>query len=101
VVRLNTLEMLIAQWGHDKGILPYVVPAAQLEKTEEEVAELRQAIEDRDVEEVADAIGDIFVTLVMQTRAWGLDMETCVEQAYKTISQRTGKMVDGQFVKDS
>ena len=100
-MRLNTLEMLIAQWGHEKGILHYAVPMAQLEKTEEEVAELRQAIEDRDVEEIADAIGDIFVTLVMQTRAWGLDLETCVEQAYKTISQRTGKMVDGQFVKDS
>jgi len=40
------------------------------------------------------------VTLVMQTRAWGLDMETCVEQAYQTISKRTGVMVDGKFVKD-
>jgi NTP pyrophosphatase (non-canonical NTP hydrolase) len=99
-VRLNTLEMLIERWGHEKGILPYAVPTAQLEKTEEEVAELRQAIEDRDVEEIADAIGDIFVTLVMQTRAWGLDMETCVEQAYQTISKRTGVMVDGKFVKD-
>ena len=39
MVRLNTLEMLIEQWGHEKGILPYVVPMAQLEKTEEEVAE--------------------------------------------------------------
>lgn len=100
MVRLNTLEMLIEQWGHEKGILPYVVPMAQLEKTEEEVAELRKAIEERDVEEITDAIGDIFVTLVMQTQAWGLDMETCVEQAYKTISQRTGSMVDGKFVKD-
>ena len=69
-------------------------------KTEEEIAELRKAIEERDVEEITDAIGDIFVTLVMQTQAWGLDMETCVEQAYKTISQRTGSMVDGKFVKD-
>ncbi len=101
MVRLNTLQMLIERWGHEKGILPYAVPMAQLEKTEEEVEELKQAIEEGDVEEIADAIGDIFVTLVMQARAWGLDMETCVEQAYKTISQRTGKMVDGQFVKDS
>ena len=68
-MRLNTLEMLIERWGHEKGILPYAVPTAQLEKTEEEVAELRQAIEDRDVEEIADAIGDIFVTLVIDRKS--------------------------------
>ena len=48
-----------------------------------------------------DAIGDIFVTLVMQTQAWNCTMAECVEGAYNVISKRTGKMVDGVFVKDN
>ena len=47
-----------------------------------------------------DAIGDIYVTLVMQTGVWGLEMEECVEYAYTQIKDRKGKMVDGIFVKE-
>jgi hypothetical protein len=36
----------------------------------------------------------------MQTQAWGLTMDECVESAYNTIAARTGRMVDGMFVKD-
>lgn len=31
---------------------------------------------------------------------YGLTLEQCVESAYDVISKRTGKMVDGKFVKD-
>ena len=30
----------------------------------------------------------------------GLKLVDCLESAYNVISKRTGKMVDGQFVKD-
>lgn len=97
---LNTLEDLIVEWGTNKGILPNPDPRAQFSKTVEEVLELQEGIINKDIEEIKDAIGDIFVTLVMQTRAWGLDMEVCVDSAYRVISKRKGKMVDGVFVKD-
>lgn len=97
---LTELEDKIIAWGYDKGILPNPDPLAQLTKTFEEVDELSQAITDDDTKEIKDAIGDIFVTLVMQAQAWGVTVEDCVEQAYNVISKRTGKMVNGVFVKD-
>jgi len=99
-VSLDNLENFIVGWGVEKGILPNPDPVAQYEKTIEEVEELKDAIIFSDREEVKDAIGDIFVTLVMQSRAWNLSMRECVEQAYNQIKNRTGRMVDGQFVKD-
>lgn len=118
---LNELEKKIIHWGIDKTILPSPDAMRQWEKTLEEVYELRMAIDKAEkaiqeavhmsVEDIArkreeardearDAIGDIFVTLVMQCGAWGFSMNECVEAAYTEISGRTGKMVDGQFVKD-
>lgn len=97
---MNYLTQKINEWGHDKGILPNPDAEAQFKKTAEEVAELQVAIEQQDKAEVVDAIGDIYVTLVMQCNAWDVTMDECVQQAYTTIAQRTGKMVDGQFVKD-
>ena len=97
---LDALDDQFLEWGIQKGILPYAEPLAQLDKTEEEVAELRQAIYEHDVDEVKDAIGDIYVTITMQAEAWGFTMEECVQAAYDVIKHRTGKMVGGKFVKD-
>ena len=98
---LDALDEKILDWGLQKGILPHAEPLAQLDKTEEEVGELRQAIYEHDVDEVKDAIGDIYVTITMQAEAWGFTMEECVQAAYDVIKRRTGKMVDGKFVKDN
>lgn len=97
---MNKLIADIEQWGLDKGILPNPDKIAQYFKTVEEVQELSDAILIDDREEAIDAIGDIVVTLIMQTHAWDVTLEQCVQQAYDTISKRTGKMVNGQFVKD-
>jgi len=97
---VNKLIADIEQWGLDKGILPNPAKTAQYLKTLEEVKELCDAIVSDNREEVIDAIGDIVVTLIMQTHAWDVTLEQCVQQAYDTISKRTGKMVNGQFVKD-
>lgn len=87
-------------WAKDRGIFEKGTPLAQMEKTEEEVAELRAAIEQNDKAEVIDAIGDIIVTLIIQAEMQGVDIEPCLREAYEIINQRTGKMVDGKFVKD-
>lgn len=98
---LDELTNLIERWGGRKGILPNPDPMKQGLKTLEEVTELLVAIADGDRDEVVDAIGDIFVTLVMQANAWDVNVEDCVALAYDTISKRTGKMVNGVFVKDA
>lgn len=97
---LNKLEDKIVDWAADRGLVPDPDPMKQHEKTVEEVFELRDAIEQKDVAEVMDAIGDIFVTLVIQCRAWGVTMEECVQGAYDEIKDRKGKLVDGIFVKE-
>ena len=67
----------------------------------EEVGELQDGIIKGDREEVKDAIGDVVVTLIMQTKAWDLTLIECVQQAYDVISKRKGEMIDGLFVKES
>lgn len=97
---MQTLEEQIIDWGTAKGILPDPDPVAQFSKTIEEVEELAIAIDADDEAGVKDAIGDIVVTLIMQTQAWGFNLEECMQAAYDEIAQRTGEMVDGVFVKD-
>jgi len=97
---LDELENKVILWGHEKGILPNGQASKQFSKTLEEVSELCSAIESNDHDEVVDAIGDIVVTLVMQAHIWGVDLKACLDAAYGVISKRTGKMVNGVFVKD-
>jgi len=40
------------------------------------------------------------VTLTIQANLWGLSLTECLEEAYNKINVRTGRMVDGVFVKD-
>jgi NTP pyrophosphatase (non-canonical NTP hydrolase) len=95
------LETAVEQWAADKGILEKATPMAQSLKTLEEATELCVAINANDRAEIIDAMGDIMVTLIIQAKMQGLSLEECLESAYNVISKRTGKMVDGQFVKNN
>ena len=99
-MNLNKLETKIIKWGTDKGILPHPNSISQYRKTLEEVEELAIGIDRMDKDEIRDAIGDIFVTLVMQAQAWDMDMQECVEAAYNEIKGRKGEIVNGVFVKN-
>lgn len=97
---LEELIKLVNQWAEEKGIFSKATTIKQAHKTLEEVHELITAIEDNDKNEIIDAIGDIFVTIIIQSEMQGLDIRYCLESAYNVISKRTGKMINGQFVKD-
>jgi NTP pyrophosphatase (non-canonical NTP hydrolase) len=94
------LEIAIEQWAEDKGIIDKATPIAQALKTLEETTELCVAINNKDKAEIIDAIGDIVVTLIIQCRMQDVLLEDCLNSAYDVISKRTGKMINGQFVKD-
>ena len=49
---------------------------------------------------VKDAIGDIQVVLVILADIVGYDVRECFESAYNEIKDRTGKSINGGFVKD-
>lgn len=97
---LEQLEAAVVQWAHDKGIMVSGTPVGQVGKTEEEVAELRTAIEEADLEGIIDGIGDATVTLIIQAHMQGLTLGQCLAAAYLEIAGRTGKMENGVFVKD-
>lgn len=116
-MKYNELEPLVIEWAKEKGILEKATPLAQCDKTFEEVEELCEALEyqsiniesftnskDKEVntkEEIKDALGDILVTIIIQAEMQGLKLEDCLQSAYDVISKRTGKMINGQFVKDN
>lgn len=94
------LEAAVEQWAEDKGILSKATPMAQALKTLEETTEFCTAVNADDRAEIIDAMGDIMVTLIIQAKMQNLYLEECLESAYNVIAKRTGKMVNGQFVKD-
>ncbi len=95
------LECCVEEWAKEKGIFEKGTPMSQALKTQEELTELLIAINNNDRSEIADAIGDIMVTLIIQAKMQGLTIEECLNLAYDIISKRKGKMVDGQFVKEN
>ena len=94
------IEMKVVQWGEARGIVQNSTPAAQAKKTLEELDELYAAIAKGDREEMADAYGDILVTLVMGCACADLDLVTCFKGAYNEIKDRKGYLTkEGIFVK--
>ena len=112
----ETIEAVRA-WGIAKGITGpngKGTLLGQLSKTQEELTETRDAAiewhlaDDCDPdykgamrEQLIDGLGDVFVTIILAAEMAGLRIEDCLAAAYDEIKGRTGKMVDGQFCKDS
>ena len=94
------LETRVLQWAENKGILDNAKPINQALKTLEEVNELLTGIVTDDHEEIKDAFGDILVTIIIGAELQGLNLLDCLESALNIIEKRTGKMINGQFVKD-
>lgn len=101
---LTYREHDIVQWGIARNLIGPTGEATrvgQQAKTEEEVRELADAIAADDREAAKDAIGDVYVTLVMQAQMWGLTMTECIEAAWNQIKDRKGRMINGVFVKEA
>jgi len=95
------IEMKVVQWGEQRKIVQNSTAAAQAIKTQEELDELIDAIQQGDREAMKDAYGDILVTLVMGCACADLDLVSCFELAYQEIKDRKGFLnKDGIFVKE-
>ena len=88
----------VRNWGREKGINN---ADKQLMKVFEETNEItREFVRGRyDTPEVVDSLGDSVVTLIILADILGYDIRDCLLEAYGVISKRTGKNVDGSFVK--
>ena len=92
---------LIRDWAAKRGLYQQGDPHTQYVKLQEEAGELAKALLKNDQPEIVDAIGDMVVVLTNLAHLQGYDIEYCIDEAYKVIAARTGKMINGTFVKDA
>ena len=90
----------IREWAEYRGIYAEGDPKTQYIKLMEEAGELGRAILKQNRDEQMDAIGDMVVVLTNLAELLDMPIEECVESAWNVISKRTGKMINGTFVKD-
>jgi len=92
---------LIRDWAATRGLYDSGNSHTQYVKLQEEAGELAKALLINDQPEIVDAIGDMVVVLTNLAHLQGYSIEYCIDEAYKVIAARTGKMINGTFVKDA
>lgn len=99
MINLNETVDLIEKWGSKRGLDKIENNDRQLLKTMEEVGELAEAHNKKYSDKVIDSVGDIFVTLVLYCLQRNISINDCINEAYRTISNREGKTINGVFIK--
>ena len=89
----------IQDWAEERG-LDKSSNDKQLIKLQEELGELAEAHNKDFPDKVVDSLGDMFVVMTIYALQRGIDIDDCIEEAYNTIKNRKGKMIDGVFVKE-
>nr|DAW68977.1 MAG TPA: NTP-PPase-like protein [Caudoviricetes sp.] len=106
------LQKLTLEWAKDKDLLHADNTDKQFLKFIEEVFEFkteydifwheveRQGSISREmINSLLLEMGDIFVTLIVLCRQIGIEPTKCLDMAYEKIKGRTGKTVNGIFIK--
>lgn len=106
------LMNLIEGWAKDKGLLYAENADKQFMKFIEEVFEFKTdydilwhevrrqgGISKESVRPLMLEMGDIFVTLIVLCNQIGIEPTRCLDMAYEKIKGRTGKTVNGIFIK--
>lgn len=103
------LSKKIIKWADDKNLLHEENAEKQFMKFIEEVFEFKTEMDnilsytnpyvDEAVERMELEMGDIIVTIIILCKQLDIDPKECLEKAYKKISIRTGKTINGTFIK--
>ena len=101
---MTPLQLSIVLWARERELND---PVKQTLKTLAEAGELADAVCKSDLPnkqdnlaEIIDAIGDIEVCLTILKNQLGLTQDFPLQSAYDVISKRTGKTINGTFIKD-
>ncbi|MCW7076407.1 MAG: MazG-like family protein [Candidatus Syntrophoarchaeum sp.] len=97
---LNETERKVLNWANRRGLIEGTTAEKQVIKLMEEVGELSEAVLCNNFAETVDAIGDCAVVLTNLAAKLGVSLAYCYETAYNTIKNRTGKIINGTFVKN-
>lgn len=90
----------IRAWANERNIISAGDKKTQYIKLIEEIGELSESILKNDKKEFIDAIGDCVVVLTNLAAIEKLKIEDCIDSAYKEITDRKGKIINGTFVKE-
>lgn len=94
------LESKVKFWANERNILHSGNAPKQFMKFIEESGELSQAILKNRPDDIADAFGDVMVTLIILAEQLNYDLVECLNLAYEEIKDREGKTVNGVFLKE-
>lgn len=94
-------EREVIQWAQERGLVTEENAKTQLLKSFEEMGEVARAVLKNQQDELIDGLGDVLVTLIILAEIKGVKLEECLESAYNVIKHRTGKTVNGTFIKNS
>ncbi|VFA64285.1 MazG nucleotide pyrophosphohydrolase domain protein [Enterococcus saccharolyticus] len=97
---MDELIKSVEQWARNKG-LDEAESSKQMLKVVEETGEVAAALARSDQDALRDGIGDVVVTLIILALQNDMDLYECLNFAYDEIKGRTGKTVNGVFVKSS
>ena len=97
-MNVRELDVKIRQWHHDRNLIDGANDKDQVCKLIQEVGELSDNVCKGN--DIRDDIGDCIVVLTNIMERNNLTLQECMQTAYDDIKDRTGRMVDGIFVKD-
>lgn len=89
----------VIEWGEERNIdNPWTQASKVTEEWGETVSEMNHG---RFGDDFEDGIGDTLVSLIIYAHISGKDIRECLAKAYTEISERTGRTVNGNFIKDA
>lgn len=94
------VQRQVEYWASERGIDKSENATKQVMKAMEELGELSAAVNKLDREKQIDSLGDLQVVLIILAKQLGIYYVGALESAYDTIKNRTGKTVNGVFIKD-
>lgn len=97
---MNELIKQVEQWSIDKD-LHKADPTRQALKVWEESGEVGAALSRNKLDDLKDGIGDTVVTLIILAQQHGWSLQECLQYAYDEIKGRTGRTINGTFIKAS
>lgn len=94
---IDELVDAVVAWGEEHKIDNMWSQASKVtEEWGETVSEMNHG---RFGDALEDGIGDTLVSLIIYAHICGKNIGECLEGAYNTIKNRSGKTVDGNFIK--
>ena len=94
---MNNLIDKVIQWHRDRNLIDGSDDKSQVLKLLQELGELSDSVcQEQDIQ---DDIGDMLVVMINICERNNVTLGDCLTTAYRDIEHRTGRMVDGVFVK--